>query len=366
MFNKPKVAIVYLVWSDEPQKYLQLALRGVAEQTYSKENLELLIVYNSHKKEEPSAAPFIRRCVDLYANVLPHTTILEQEENLGFAGGNNVGMQWAIENKFDYVFLNNADGFLHSDAIEKLVSVMEADKSVGQIQPLILLYPEQDLINSAGNAWHYLGMGYCNLERKPVAEYKFPATQEIDYASGAATMFRTDLLTRYGAWKEEFFLYHEDTEYSLRLRFLGYKIVMAGNAIFYHQYDFERSITKLYWMERNRHVLKLLFYKWPTLFLLLPLEVVYNFGLLITALRGGWIKEILKVYTYWANPLNWIKWLKYRNEIQKTRKITDGELLEHTVLTVDSGEEFVGRPMHRLANTIFTIYGSLLKILVKW
>ena len=243
---------------------------------------------------------------------------------------------------------------------------MEADKTIGQAQPLILLHPEHELINSAGNAWHYLGMGYCELERARAADRAFPPVKEIGYSSGAATILRTDLFRQYGLWKDIFYLYHEDTEYSLRLRFLGYKIVMVSGAVFYHQYDFKRSITKLFWMERNRHALKLLFYKWPTLALLAPLEFIYNIGLVIVAYRDGWLGELLKVYDYWLNPKNWKPWLEFRREIQSTRKISDHELLKQTVSKVVSGEDFVGRPMHAFANTIFTFYGFLLKLLVRW
>jgi GT2 family glycosyltransferase len=366
MLPNKKVAIIYLLWSDEPKKYLLDALLKISAQTYPKENLELIIVYNFHKPGEESEISFIEKEVEKQKNVLPHTTILNQEKNLGFTGGNNIGMNWALQNGFDYVFLHNADGFLHPETIAKLAEAMEKDRSIGQIQPLIMLHPENNLINSAGNSLHYLGMGYCRFERRQVSEFNFKEIESVSYVSGAATMLRADLLKKYGLLRENFFLYHEDTEMSLRLKMLGYKTAMAGKALFYHQYDFSRSITKLFWMERNRHAIKLIFYKAPTLILLLPLEIIYNCGLVLAALRGKWLGELLKVYKYWLNPKNWKEWLKLRRETQAFRVINDAELMKSFVLTVDSGEKFVGRPMHRLANSIFTIYGNLVKILIKW
>lgn len=365
MFSNKKVAIVYLLWSDDPQKYLFNALRGVASQTYPKENLELIIVYNSHKFGEESSALFLREHVKNFTD-LPRTVILEQERNLGYSGGNNVGIMRAVRSGFDYVFLHNSDGFLHSEAIKNLAEAMERNQNLGQVQPLILLHPENHLINSAGNSLHYLGMGYCRFERKKVSDFNFEEIEPVNYVSGAATMLRAELLQKYGFLKENFFLYHEDTEYSLRLKMFGYKTALAGKAIFYHQYDFGRSINKLFWMERNRRAIKLIFYKLPTLVLLLPLEIIYNFGLVIASARGKWLGELLKVYRYWINPKNWKEWLKIRKETQKTRTISDAELLKEFALTVDSGDNFVGRPMHRFANFVFTIYGKLVKIIVKW
>ena len=63
-----KVAIVYLIWSNEPEKYLERALKGVADQTYSKADTHLLIVYNSHKPDEVSQLSFIQEEVEKYKN----------------------------------------------------------------------------------------------------------------------------------------------------------------------------------------------------------------------------------------------------------------------------------------------------------
>ena len=80
----PKVAIIYLVWSNEPERYLERALKGVANQTYNKADTHLLIVYNSHKPEEASQLPLIQELVEKNKNFLPPTTILPQEKILVF------------------------------------------------------------------------------------------------------------------------------------------------------------------------------------------------------------------------------------------------------------------------------------------
>lgn len=363
----PKVVIMYLVWSDEPQKYLTRVLEAVSAQSYSKENLGLLIVYNSHKLTEESAAPYIKMQIAKYSNILPHTTLLEQNENFGFSKGNNLGMKWAIDAGFDYVFLHNADGYLEKNCIANLVSTMESDKSIGQSQPLIILYPEINLINSAGNVLNYLGIGYCSLFRQQVGKEKLPEISEIGYASGAATMLRSDLLLKYGLWNEIFFLYHEDSEYSKRLEIKGFKIVMDSRAIFFHQYEFSKSKSKFYWLERNRHVMNLLLYKWPTLVLLFPLELIYNLTLFFVALTGGWAGEIFKVYVYWSSVKNWQIWLRERQKFQADRVVSDRQFLRKSSPVVTSGDLVINSKIfNKLANLIFTFYYYLLRILVRW
>lgn len=361
-----KVAIVYLTWSDEPRKYLERALSGVAAQTYSKENLELVIIYNSHRPEEASQIDFIKEEVQKMSTSLPHTTILEQEKNLGFSGGNNLGLRFAVEHGFDYAYLHNADGYLDKNAIEKLAGAMEADNKIGEAQAFVMLHPETNLINSAGNAWHYLGLGYCSFYRRKSAEVDLPEIKDIGYVSGAAAMMRTELLKRYGYWNENFFMYHEDTEYSLRLKTRGYKTVLVSGAVFYHEYSFKKGAAKFYWLERNRHALKYLIYKWPTWVLLAPLEILYNLGLIIISLAGGWFWELLKVYAYWFKLENWKVWRVERKKYQTERTISDRVILAGAVARVEGEYGVVNKGVNFLANLFFTFYYFLLKILVWW
>ena len=70
--NNKKVVIMYLLWSHEPRLYLPDAITGVLAQDYPKENLEFLLIYNSHKPDEPSQAPYIRETLAEHAAAL-HT-----------------------------------------------------------------------------------------------------------------------------------------------------------------------------------------------------------------------------------------------------------------------------------------------------
>lgn len=361
-----KVAIVYLVWSNEPEKYLVRALEGVAAQTYAKENLHLLVIYNSHKSDEASQLPFIQNEVGKLKSQLPNVTILPQEKNLGFSGGNNLGMQWAIDNGFDYVFLHNADGYLDAKVMEEMVKAMEADIKIGQSQAMVLMYPEKHLINTTGNLLHYLDIGCCGDFRKPISEQKLPTVYDVGYVSGAATMMRIDLLKKYGLWCEDFFMYHEDTEYSLRLKVRGYRTVAVRDAVFYHEYKFSKNVQKFFWIERNRYVLKYLFYRWPTIILMLPLEVLYNLGLLAVSIKNGWLKELVKVYGYWLQPKNWKTWKEMRQKNLKERLLSDRTLISWSKRTVEMADMVIPRPIKLVADAVFTIYYFLLKILVWW
>ncbi|OGH94982.1 MAG: hypothetical protein A2538_04815 [Candidatus Magasanikbacteria bacterium RIFOXYD2_FULL_41_14] len=364
--SKFKITIVYLTWNDEPQKYLTRALEAIGQQTYARENLRLVIVYNSHKEKESSQLSFVKTEIKKLENILPETVVLAPDKNLGFSGGNNLGMQWAIDSGCDYVFLHNADGYLAPGALAELVKALTIDANIGQAQALVRLYPQTDLINSAGNSVNYLGIGFCNYFKKPVASLNLPAISDIGYASGSATMIRTDLLKQLGKWNEDFYLYHEDLEYSWRLKINGYRVVLAKEAEFFHEYKFDKNLKKFYWLERNRHAFQYLFYRWPTLILTWPLEIGYNLVLLVVAGAGGWLPELLRVYGYWLNPSNWQKWRVGRCLNQQTRKLNDRQLLAQSTATVESAELVVSGPIKFCANLVFKIYYYILKLIIWW
>ena len=361
-----KIAVVYLLWSNEPRAYLERALLAMEKQTYPKELIEFLIIYNSHKPDELSQCSYIREAVAQHSNTLPHTTIIEQEKNLGFSGGNNFGMKWAVENGFDYVFLHNGDGYLHEQCLEKLVLAMENDKKIGAAQSLVLLYPETHLINTAGNCSHYLGLGFCDAYRQP-AKSVLQAVKDVGYASGAAIMMRADLLKQYGLWDEDFFMYHEDLDYSWRLKMLGYRVVLVPQSIFYHEYEFSKGMSKYFWMERNRFAVLLMYYKWPTLFLILPMMLALEIGLWFFAIKSGWGRERANVYKYWLKPSSWKLWLAKRRVIQKNRKIPDRDLLKTMAATVNFSEKAVESPVLKyMGNPVMRIYYLFLRAVVRW
>jgi len=367
MEQSPKIAIVYLLYYHN-ESYVDDMVSALRKLTYPKDKVELVIVINPH----PEDGLFLRYIEETVlpesGGRLPHVTVLPQKENAGFGIGNNIGAQWAIDHGFDYVFFHNNDGFFASNALEPLIQTMEADKTIGAAQSLMLLYPETELVNGAGNTFQFLGFGYCGEYRTPTKNLDLPKVKEIAYASGAALMMRTDLMKEYGMWDEDFFMYHEDLEWCLRLRMAGYKIVLVRDSVFYHKYQFSRSMTKFYWMERNRYGVMLMFFHIPTLLLLLPIWLLVEIGLFGFAARGGWMEERLKVCKYWIKPEAWRLWLGKRKRIQKIRKISDRKLLSYSVSGIHfQDKETDNWAVNYIGNPILAVYyWIVVKGLIFW
>ena len=409
----PKIGIVYLSYHSEP--YFERALKAIQEMNYPKERIELIVVDNPHPEfggsvefiksvveandvtpssvlappSKPLAThgplmkgegivtatsltplPYIRGETErgVFAGTnLPRVTILPQTTNLGFAGGNNVGIKKALELGCKYVYLHNQDGFIEKDCLEKLVAAMENDSTIGAAQSLIVLYPETNLINSAGNAYHYLGFGYCNLYRKPKLDFQFKPIEEVGYASGASLMMCADLFDQHGQLDEDFELYHEDLEYSLRLKLAGYKIVMVSDALFYHEYSFSRNKGKYYVMERNRLATLLMYYRWPTIMLLLPMLVIVDIGIFLFSSRQGWAREKLQAYWYWLQPAHWTKIFAKRKTIQARRKISDRTLLHNATAVIVFEDTKIENPILKyIANPCMRGYWWVVRRLIWW
>jgi GT2 family glycosyltransferase len=366
MDQKPKIAIVYLAFYAEA--YLDDVVCALKSLTYPKDRLTFIIVDNPHPEKGNTRKGVEEKLLPISGLSIPEVVYLPQEENLGFARGNNIGVDYALKHDFDYIYFHNDDGYLAADVFEPLLDAFAQDKSIALTQSLIMLHPETDRVNTSGNRFHFLGFGYSGEYRTLEKDLVLAPVSDIGYASGSGLLVSTAIIRKYGAWDEDFFMYHEDTDWSLRLRSLGYRVVVVRASKFFHKYQFSRSIQKLSYIERNRYGVMLLYFRWPTLLLLLPLAFLIELGLIFFAFRGGWLGERVKLYRYWLQYENWKKWLLKRKKIQKMRTVGDRTLFKGSVSGIHfqdaSTDNFL---VNYLANPIMKVYYYLIvKCLIWW
>lgn len=186
------------------------------------------------------------------------------------------------------------------------------------------------------------------------------------YTSGAGLLVRTSVLKEIGGLFEALYgSYHEDLDLSWRARLAGYDILLAPDSKIFHHYEFSKSISKFYFMERNRHLTNLVNYKWLTLFLMLPAFLVMEAGTLFFSFKSGWWPEKLKSYAYFFRPATW-QWLIRRHAmVNKFRTKTDREMLSYMTGKIVNQE--VDNPiMNFLVNPIMSFYFRVLKFVVRW
>jgi GT2 family glycosyltransferase len=294
---------------------------------------------------------------------LPACFLLEQEENNGFAGGHNAGLEASKAWGADVVFLVNQDAGIDPLALQKYVEHIAAHPQDALVQSRIMLKQEPDALNSAGNAMHYLGFGFSRGYHERYMPNMVHAVPMF-YASGAAVFVPMTLIDRIGLFHSRYFMYHEDVDLSWRARLAGTSIGYCVDSVVFHRYEFSRSTKKFYWMERNRHLTNLTNYEWKTLFFMAPMMVIMECGALFFAFRGGWWREKLRSWIYCLAPSTWKVIVEQRKYVRTFRCVSDAVILAHCcdVVTHQDTKSFL---VERIANPLMTWYGHLLRRVIR-
>ncbi|OGY42592.1 MAG: hypothetical protein A2Y82_01765 [Candidatus Buchananbacteria bacterium RBG_13_36_9] len=346
-----KIAIIIVNYNGK--EYLPDCLKSLADLACPKENLKIFLIDNASSDDS----------VDYVKNNFPEIEIIINKENLGFAAGNNIGLQKAIAGQFDYIFLLNQDTICQPDFLNKLMAVMEKDEQIAAVQPRLMLYPEINKVNSLGNAIHYLGFGFSSGGYQQFAGELEP--KEIAYASGAAVLMRRQVLEKIGLFDPEFFMYHEDLDLGWRVRMAGYKILVVPSAVVYHKYHFSKSIKKYYFMERNRFICLLENYKLATLLLILPALIAMELGLLLFSFKSGFWREKLRVYGYFLGLKNWQRIFRERRARKEKRVRSDSEIVKLFTGKIEF-QEIDNWLLKKIANPLFNAYWQLVKSVIFW
>lgn len=349
-----RLAIILINYRDYADRYLADCWRTLGQQTWP--HWRGIIVDNESTPESRAAI----------ARLAPGAELIANQQNDGFAKGNNDGLARARQLGFRFALCLNMDTELEPDALGKLVAGAAQVASWGAIQPRIMLHPARDEVNSIGNSLHYLGFGYSAGGHQQWDPTAHPSgAQEVATVSGAAILVDLAALERVGNFLPELWMYHEDLELSWRLRLAGYRLYCLPDAVIYHKYQFAKSIQQYYWMERNRLLFVLTCYRWPTLMLLLPMAVVVELGLVALSCLSGFWREKLRSLGWFAAPAHW-RWLMNRRRIVQTlRAVPDRALVPWFAATIQF--QPVDRWVVRwVGNPLLAAYWWVAKRLIWW
>ena len=205
--------------------------------------VEILVVDNASPTDDPG----------IIAERFPEVKLIRSSENLGFAGGNNLGVAQA---QGEYLLFLNNDTEVAPDFLEPLVELFEQNPNAGVASPKIIFFDSGDLIQYAGsrgiNPW--TGRSITIGQHEPdCGQHDHSAQTEL--ADGAAMMVPRRVVEAVGLMPELYFLYYEELDWCEMIKRAGYSCHYVAKSTVYHKESVsvgKASVLKTYYMNRNR------------------------------------------------------------------------------------------------------------------
>lgn len=241
----PKVCIVILNWNNKSDTVECLhSVKGIDYKNY-----EVVVVDNGSTDDSAQA---IRQ-------LFPEVTVVETGRNLGYAGGNNVGLRHALETGAKWVLVLDNDAVVDPMILTRFIHAGELVPDAGVLGAKIYFYSDRNRIWHAGatgidelGEFTPLGNGCLDTGRD------FNVLTQVDYVSGCAFFVRTEWLRKIGLFEEKFFLTHEDLDWCFRAKRLGLKCIFVPDAHVWHKvsasFGGEQSPVHRYFLMRSRLV----------------------------------------------------------------------------------------------------------------
>ena len=206
-------------------------------------DLEVIIVDNGSEKNPE------KEVLKLY----PETVFIRSEENLGFAGGNNLGL---ARSTGKYIFFINNDTEITKGLIECLVDYLENNPGVGGVSPKIHYYDLPNTFQFAG----FTKVNVLTGRNATIGEMEedggqYDKARQIPYLHGAAMMVRAEAIQKAGQMPECFFLYYEELDWSESIIHAGYELHYVPCGVIRHKESVstgKNSPLKTYYLNRNR------------------------------------------------------------------------------------------------------------------
>ncbi|MDF1699342.1 MAG: bifunctional riboflavin kinase/FAD synthetase [Saprospiraceae bacterium] len=312
--NKDKVCIAILNYNGEEllESYLPQVLYS------SKNPLNIAVIDNASNDES----------VSYIQEWHPEIQVIELQKNYGFAEGYNRGLEYV---EATYTVILNSDVSVRTNWLDPIIARMDADPHLAVVQPKILSLEEKSKFEYAGASGGYMdaiGYPYCRgriFDQVEADKGQYDTIENIDWASGAAMVVRTDVFKQLGGFDKDYFAHMEEIDFCTRVRAAGYKIEVLPTSVVYHlgggtlDYGNPRKIylnfrNSLYTLFKNESLSKLL---WALPFRLI-LDGVAGIKFLLSGELSS-ISAIIKAHwTFFGNIGNLrAKKKSYNNRIQK-------------------------------------------------
>lgn len=237
----PQVSAIVLNWNKASDT--EKCITSLLEQDYK--NIDILVVDNG--STDGSGKVLQRRF-----GTIPNIKVILLKENTGFAEGNNVGIRRALENAADYVFILNNDVVVTPQCIATLVEVAESDDHIGVVGATNLFLNDSTRIWYSGGVIRWARGRFIDETSNTLYDPNDRRIREVDDVAGSSMMVKRAVIEKIGLLWAPYFLCYEESDWCLRAKRGGFRVLAAMEAVVYHTVHASMSEPyELYYMNRN-------------------------------------------------------------------------------------------------------------------
>ncbi|MBI2547517.1 MAG: glycosyltransferase family 2 protein [Candidatus Aenigmarchaeota archaeon] len=310
----PFVSVVVLNYNGE--RFIKDCLESLKNIDYDNDRFEVIVVDNASTDKS----------VEVIKKYTPWAKFIETGKNLGYAGGNNVGVENA---KGEYLVILNPDTEVDKNWLKELVKHIISDSGIGACSSKVLYYADKSKINTIGGFWSVLGVSGSIGEMD--SQDKYDDTVYTFYPTGCSMIMKKELYLSLGKFDDDYFLYCEDPDIGWRIWDNGYKVCLAPKSIVYHLGSAalkglgKKSYSNLFYFYNTRNGLLTIIKNATTMDLLwmVPLYFVsWSTLAFLFLIRGKFIaaKSTIKGLIWPVSNLPWVIKKRYTANYKRTGK----------------------------------------------
>lgn len=260
------------------------------------------------------------KSIEMIEKNFKEVVILKNSKNLGFVGGVNPGINYALENQATAIALFNNDAIADENWLKNMYETLQKEEKAG-IVTCKLLRDDKKHLDSTGDFYSVWGIPFPR-GRNQIDNKQFDSEKYIFGASGGASIYRPKMLREIGYFDERFFAYYEDVDISFRAQLAGWKVLYEPKAIAYHEVSATSSKMGNFARYHSIKNFLILYTKDMPAKLYWKYLPVFLYQFLRTTIRSildrqihVWLKALFKFFVYLPSIL------KDRRNIQKTQKV---------------------------------------------
>lgn len=307
-----------IVTNNNGKAFLPDCLSSIKSQTYR--NIEIILVDNNSDDDS----------ISYTKKKFPTVKIVRNNENMGYASGNNIGLKHA---KGDYILILNNDVKLQPDLVEKLLKAYDEIPNLGAVQPMVKLMREPDRLDCCGSFWTNTGFNYHYGIYKKADNPLYNKKYRVYSLKGVCMLIPRKIIDRVRLFDDDYWCYFEETDFCHRLWIAGYECWYYPTSYLYHHMSGTRLKKSEAFIQFHSFKNRLCSYiknlEVKNMIKVLPVYLFLN--VVSSAVYLLWFRNIelfLSVYkSIWWNIVNIKKTLRKRAFIQnKLRKKSDKEI----------------------------------------